>query len=71
VLTGKIPDLSSLSSLKHLHLHQNELTGEIPASLGQLSNLGKRPCQLFSTLCPSASSRFLTLFVYRGLVLEL
>ena len=38
-LSGPIPDLSGLTALKHLSLSENLLTGEIPASLGNLTNL--------------------------------
>ena len=38
-LTGGIPDLSGMSSLVWLGLYDNALSGEIPATLGMLSNL--------------------------------
>ena len=31
--------MGSLTSLRHLYLHNNQLTGEIPPELGDLSNL--------------------------------
>ena len=39
LLEGEIPDLGNLHGLKGLYLHQNQLTGEIPASLSNLTNL--------------------------------
>ena len=38
-MDGTIPDLSGLTSLEHLWLYDNELTGEIPASLGMITSL--------------------------------
>ena len=38
-MSGEIPDLRSLTSLTQLFLRNNELTGEIPAWLGQLTNM--------------------------------
>ena len=39
-LDGSIPsELSGLTALKVLHLHDNELTGSIPPALGNLSGL--------------------------------
>ena len=39
--SGGIPDLSALTNLSELFLHQNDLRGEIPATLGNLPNLQK------------------------------
>ena len=36
---GQIPDLSRLTSLQYLYLWENQLSGAIPASLGNLTNL--------------------------------
>ncbi|RHN81700.1 putative non-specific serine/threonine protein kinase [Medicago truncatula] len=38
-ISGKLPDLSILSSLRLLVLNVNKLTGEIPASIGSLTEL--------------------------------
>ena len=38
-LAGRIPDLSSLDTLTRLRLHNNMLSGEIPATLGDLDSL--------------------------------
>ncbi|XP_042510854.1 probable LRR receptor-like serine/threonine-protein kinase At1g05700 [Macadamia integrifolia] len=38
-LSGTIPDLSSLDDLQIIDMHNNSLTGDIPASLGKLSYL--------------------------------
>ncbi|KAG2721741.1 hypothetical protein I3760_02G095700 [Carya illinoinensis] len=38
-LTGSIPDLSSMKMLKILHLENNQLSGEIPPSLGAIDGL--------------------------------
>ena len=38
-LGDEIPDLSRMTSLTHLWIHSNELTGEIPATLGMLPKL--------------------------------
>ena len=37
--TGTIPDLSTLTSLDRLYLHANNLTGSVPASLGDIDSL--------------------------------
>ena len=39
MLTGEIPDLSPLTSLRELSLASNQLDGSIPASLGDLTSL--------------------------------
>ncbi|CAM6111998.1 unnamed protein product [Calypogeia fissa] len=39
VITGEIPDLSSLVDLQYLYLGDNELFGPLPAWLGQLNTL--------------------------------
>ena len=37
MLTGPIPtELGILTELQHMHLESNHLTGEIPASFGEL-----------------------------------
>ncbi|XP_042510872.1 uncharacterized protein At1g24485-like [Macadamia integrifolia] len=38
-LSGTIPDFSSMDALQTIDLQNNSLTGEIPASLGSLTNL--------------------------------
>ncbi|KAF9673912.1 hypothetical protein SADUNF_Sadunf10G0073200 [Salix dunnii] len=38
-LSGSIPDFSSLKMLETLHLEDNQLTGEIPLSLGNIKGL--------------------------------
>ena len=38
-LTGGIPDLTHLTSLERLYLHDNDLGGTIPASLGTMTSL--------------------------------
>ena len=38
-MTGQIPDLASLQTLFFLELSGNQLSGEIPASLGSLDEL--------------------------------
>nr|XP_017246550.1 PREDICTED: uncharacterized protein At1g24485-like isoform X2 [Daucus carota subsp. sativus] len=38
-LTGSLPDISSMTSLQTIDLHNNSLTGAIPDSLGTLPNL--------------------------------
>jgi hypothetical protein len=38
-LTGEIPDLSALGSLRYLDLGSNKITGSIPSTLGSLANL--------------------------------
>ena len=39
MLTGTIPDLSNLDNLTRLRLHNNSLSGEVPATLGGLDSL--------------------------------
>ena len=39
LLTGTIPNLSALTSLVHLGLSSNQLTGTIPTELANLPNL--------------------------------
>ena len=39
MLTGGIPDLSDLDNLTRLRLHNNSLSGEVPATLGGLDSL--------------------------------
>ena len=39
MLTGGIPDLSDLDNLTRLRLHNNSLSGEVPATLGDLDSL--------------------------------
>ncbi|XP_024029026.1 probable LRR receptor-like serine/threonine-protein kinase At1g67720 [Morus notabilis] len=38
-LSGTIPDLSSLKRLERLHLEDNQFSGEIPSSLGDIASL--------------------------------
>ena len=38
-LSGEIPDLSGMTNLVWLSLYESGLSGEIPATLGMLSNL--------------------------------
>ncbi|XP_062157849.1 probable LRR receptor-like serine/threonine-protein kinase At1g67720 isoform X1 [Alnus glutinosa] len=38
-LTGPLPDISNLNSLKILHLENNKLTGPLPSYLGSLASL--------------------------------
>ena len=38
-LTGPIPDLSGITNLTELALHENQLSGTIPASLGAITSL--------------------------------
>ncbi|GAV74792.1 LRR_1 domain-containing protein/LRRNT_2 domain-containing protein/Malectin_like domain-containing protein [Cephalotus follicularis] len=40
-LSGSIPDLSSLRMLEILHLEDNQLSGEIPPSLGNMASLNE------------------------------
>ncbi|XWS39333.1 hypothetical protein CRYUN_Cryun18bG0043100 [Craigia yunnanensis] len=40
-LSGVIPDLSSLKLLEILHLEDNQLTGDIPSSLGDIKTLSE------------------------------
>ena len=39
MLTGTIPDLSNLDNLTRLRLHNNSLSGDVPATLGGLDSL--------------------------------
>ena len=39
MLTGEIPDLNNLDMLTRLRLHNNSLSGEVPATLGGLDSL--------------------------------
>ncbi|KAM0952492.1 putative protein kinase RLK-Pelle-LRR-III family [Dioscorea sansibarensis] len=70
-LTGQIPDLSSLKLLKGLNLSENNLEGEIPASLRHFSEssfvgnpglcgpqLENQPCKLNSSAMTSSSVEF-------------
>jgi len=41
---GNPPELSSLTNLYRLYLYSNQLSGEIPASLGSLSDLRLSIC---------------------------
>ena len=45
-LIGTIPDLSGCTKLMRLHLTDNAIGGDIPASLGNLTNLSKWLCFL-------------------------
>ncbi|KAI8924856.1 hypothetical protein BC831DRAFT_463464, partial [Entophlyctis helioformis] len=40
-LTGSIPDLSGLTALQWLYLSNNQFTGSIPSTLGNLPSLTK------------------------------